>query len=281
MWIFIFIIALLFLIIFIAFLFDERDKKSRAIPLEDEAVRQRQAYLKHSESQKLNIVNRPLPKIISAPYIPKEEYFDQIELPDKIATIKLNILAQIRYSDAKDQISERRITIRKIQKSYYDTDYFINAFCHERQAERTFKLSRMSSLVDIETGEKISDINKFFSDRFIDSPIGLISKCIQEYEAEIMTLVFIARADGYLRKKERDLINDFLSSKYPSIDYSLLDGEIRNTYCNSTEFRKMLKKIRPDCRKEIIDYSIQIVDSDKNIDQMELGMLDLLKSELK
>lgn len=229
--------------------------------------------------------NRPLPnKQLDTFNVPENETIEDIILPPDITNLKLNLLAQITYTDAQGQISERRITIKSISESY-DGDYIIQAYCHEKQAQRSFKLSRISKLVDMETGEMFSNPQQYFLDRFHDSPIGLITSCFQNLESEILVLTFVARSDGFLRKKEREIIIAFIIKKTGKVlDTELLDGEIRRTYCDTSDFRSALKLIGKKSSTDkqlILETATNIIATDKIPDPMELGTLDLIKKELR
>lgn len=239
-------------------------------------------FVKNNLTKRLQ--NRPLPnKIVDKYNVPKNESFDEIDFPEDISSLKLNVLAQINYVDAKGQESERRITMKSISETY-DGDYVIQSYCHEKNAQRTFKLSRITRLVDMETGEVFTDVNKYFLDRYNDSPLGLITKCFQALEAEILVLTFVARADGYLRKKEREIIVSFISQKYSeNLDSTILENEIRRTYCDSGDFRTALKKISKKTITEkqlIFDTANNIVATDKKEDPIEIGTLELIEKEL-
>lgn len=62
----------------------------------------------------------------------------------------------IRYTDGEGNTSERRISDIEPEEPGY-----IGAFCHERQEGRTFKISRIASAVDAETGEVIKDLYSY------------------------------------------------------------------------------------------------------------------------
>jgi TM2 domain-containing membrane protein YozV/uncharacterized tellurite resistance protein B-like protein len=231
------------------------------------------------------IKNRPLPsKNNDKIYLPKADILEKSELIKNSESIKLNSLAHINYTDASGQKSERRITLHSIC-STYGNDYMIQAYCHEREAERSFKLSRISQITDMETGEFFTNPQKYFLDRFQDTPIGKITKCFQKLESEILVLTFISRADGFLRKKERQIIMNFILNNYEyELDNNILEDEIRKTYCESSEFRKSLKKIKEFPilkREEIFKLSIDIVNTDKSPDPMELGAIELIRQELE
>jgi len=64
----------------------------------------------------------------------------------------------IRYKDGEGNVSERRISRIEPQEPGY-----VLAFCHERQEDRTFKITRIISAVDAETGEVVDDLYAFLS----------------------------------------------------------------------------------------------------------------------
>ncbi len=231
------------------------------------------------------IKNRPLPKTNKNTfYVPEEETIEDFELPQDFDSIKINSLAQIIYIDSKGQKSERRITIHSVSQTAND-DYVIKGYCHEKSAQRTFRLTRIQQLTDMETGEIFENPSQYITERFEDSPIGMITKTFQELESEILILTFVARADGYLRAKEREIIMKFIIDKSNAdLNQELLENEIRRTYCESQDFRDSLKKISNETveyRTKILDLSTDIVNTDKNPDPMELGALELIKRDLK
>ncbi len=232
-----------------------------------------------------DISDRPLPTPVKNTFsVPAEEVIEEVELPSSFESIKLNSIIQIVYIDAQGQRSQRRITMYSINETL-DHDYMIQAYCHERGAQRTFKLSRITELTDIETGEVFANPEKYFLDRYNESPIGIISKAFQEMEPEILVLSFVARADGYLREKERTIIQEYITRKSNKIfDIALLDGEIRRTYCESKDFRESLRKLSKrtiEERTELLELAIAIVNTDKSPDPLELGAIELIRKELK
>lgn len=62
----------------------------------------------------------------------------------------------IRYQGGSGNLSERRISKIEVQDSNY-----ILAYCHQREEDRTFKISRIASAIDPETGEVIEDLYSF------------------------------------------------------------------------------------------------------------------------
>lgn len=231
--------------------------------------------------------NRPIPSsqgvIYNVPEAEETEETGMSDIPNDFQTLKLNTLIQINYIDSLGQKSERRITIKSITQ-IANSDYLITAYCHEKEAIRSFKLSHIERLVDIETGEIFNEPLNYFVERFSNSPLGLLTKVFQEIESEILILSYVARSDGYLRKKERDLIaNYILLRSREELDMMILDEEIRRTYCERTDLKKSLKSasLLPEENKvQLFEYAQQIVETDKKIDPIEMGVLELIKQEL-
>lgn len=229
------------------------------------------------------IKDRPLPKKeILKPVISDADEIDNEEYIIDAESININGLVFIEYTDSRGTKSKRRITI-KSSKPYNNSDFLISAFCHEKQAHRTFKMSNIDTLIDLETGEIIEDVVSFFSDRYNNSPLGQITSCFQKFQDEILIMAFIARADGVLRKKERDIIITFLLNKCTqNLDVKLLDKEIRRTYCESSEFRGSIKSMKnksEEDKQNVLKLVRDIIMTDKNPDPMELGALELIVKE--
>ena len=83
--------------------------------------------------------------------------------PVTITEIKQDFL--IRYAGTKGE-TERLITVNGLKGELHPNEEIriltINAFCHERNAPRSFKASSIKELVVHETGEVITDILKWF-----------------------------------------------------------------------------------------------------------------------
>lgn len=231
------------------------------------------------------IKNRPLPQTnLLSINIPNEDFIEETDLPEDIEILKLNSLALISYEDAKGQKSIRRVTIKNIYENHND-EYMISAFCHERNAYRTFKLSRILELTDIETGEIFNNPKEYFVERFENSPIGNVVQAFQKLEDEILILAFMARADGFLRQKERQIISNYIKNKIDgNFDNEILDNEIRKIYCESNDFKKSIKKLKNNSsfdKNTLFNSLTDIVNSDKKTDPIEIGILEHIRQEFK
>lgn len=87
---------------------------------------------------------------------------------------------QIRYTDSEGKISERRISDIKL----HDPGY-ISAYCHERREGRTFKISRIVSAINFETGEIIEDLYAYLGVKAPPSPRPSQPEPIPRTPAEI------------------------------------------------------------------------------------------------
>ncbi|UOX33691.1 TerB family tellurite resistance protein [Flavobacterium sediminilitoris] len=230
-----------------------------------------------------NVVDRPLPnKLKVETVLPFEDSFENYEKAEENEIINLNALVIIGYIDLKKNFSKRRITIKKIIKN--SNDFLINSFCHERNSIRSFKLSRITELVDLETGEIFENPIKFIQDRINETPVGSIVKFFQEYIHEINLMVYMGRVDGYLHENERIKICNFLILKSNNtLDLDILDSEIRRMNSDSSQFRESLNEVSKMENKKVEVFSIlkEIAYSDNNLDSMEEGILNLVKKEFQ
>lgn len=67
----------------------------------------------------------------------------------------------ITYQDAKGEITNRHISIIK----YDPSKKKIYARCHLRKSMRSFYIDRILTAIDIETGEILSDLDGYISER--------------------------------------------------------------------------------------------------------------------
>ncbi len=108
----------------------------------------------------------------------------------------------IVYTDAKGEISERRIVVKRIEG--YGRAETVFAWCCERSAYRRFLIGKISELIDVETGE-VLDPQMHFNQLANEGAIGTTDKSL----ADLVTiLVFLARCDGEAHSVEMDVVED-------------------------------------------------------------------------
>ncbi|WP_335898885.1 hypothetical protein [Klebsiella variicola] len=72
-------------------------------------------------------------------------------------TISVSASIMISYEDSLGALTERIVDVRKYN---HHNEYFWG-FCHLRKENRTFRIDRVKSVVDVETGEIISGLKRF------------------------------------------------------------------------------------------------------------------------
>lgn len=153
----------------------------------------------------------------------------------------------IDYVNAKGEASRRRIVIYGVT-GCADGDVLIRAWCCERDDYRSFRVSRITRLVDNATGEVFEPPRRFFEEEIAggwprqptatpqgaDVSDGMISVVVtvperavprepsrhdrlRALESEILALIFVARADGRMRAAERGAIVDHVLARDPAL----------------------------------------------------------------
>lgn len=119
----------------------------------------------------------------------------------------------IKYFDANGEESERRLSCRKLTK--IGGIFYLQAFCHERDAMRTFRVDRISELSCGATGEVFDKPQDFLSRYTADesngsaSAFGLSFVLAADLRASLNIMAFIARSDGHFADSEATAVADF------------------------------------------------------------------------
>ncbi len=114
----------------------------------------------------------------------------------------------IAYTDASGQRSERDISMRAFDEG---SDLLL-AHCHLRGATRTFRFSRISFCVDLDTGEIIASPSRYCVEAYAITPRGATEMAIEEHYDALMIVFFVSRLDGKTTSKEADVIARFASA---------------------------------------------------------------------
>lgn len=126
--------------------------------------------------------------------------------PENVSLTGLSVI--IEYQDSRGSQAQRSITCRSLYIA--DSKRYVNAFCHHRQALRSFRLDRVLDVFDPLTGESLSPVLIFF-DRFAPNRItkcGLSWGLSVTRRAQLINLlnalVFVARCDKEFHPAERE-----------------------------------------------------------------------------
>lgn len=121
----------------------------------------------------------------------------------------------LTYRDARNDLTERTVRVDSI---YEDSGfYYLSGFCEMRGGERSFRLDRMVSAVDLATGEVLDDPMAHFT-RFATAKDGTsldggdveALAVLARVRLEALLLCHVARADNRYTAEERDIILRFM-----------------------------------------------------------------------
>ncbi len=115
---------------------------------------------------------------------------------------------EITYTDANLNTTRRKITTREFDHSLYGG--VIIAWCHLRNAHRTFRFDRIKRAVDIETGEIIKDIRTYMQHRYDTSPEAKLDHVFDTSIQAVRALLYIAKADGRFTQREKEIYLSFM-----------------------------------------------------------------------
>lgn len=122
----------------------------------------------------------------------------------------------VTYADSKGATSIRRVTCRKLSRK--ETTLYLQAYCHERQALRTFRIDRMVEVACGATGEVFAPGSEFFAPYNVTSDggaavgFGLNVRLATDLRAGLNVLAFLARVDGLVVPEEQDVIARYCQS---------------------------------------------------------------------
>ena len=160
---------------------------------------------------------RPVAPTGFAPVLPDVDDTDPLE---EIQTLELGPIAGVgcilTYQDTKGQVSVRRVTCRRL--SHLKDVLYVQAYCHERQKMRTFRIDRIAETACGVTGEIFVPGSSFF-DRFSVTDdggaavsFGLNPRLAADLRAALNVLAFLAKADGRIVPEERTVMHEFCQS---------------------------------------------------------------------
>jgi len=189
----------------------------------------------------------------------------------------------IHYRDIKDQESQRDITT--LDFAPIEGDVMVRAYCHSRRANRTFRASRMLTVTDRESGEPVKNVVAYLTEKYNESPEGKVRNAMMAFENELTALIFVARADGRMLKKERVLIAEYLAEATgESIDPDFTQESLKSFEVGNSDFHRSMKELvnrSPEERQAIIDTAVRISELPKTPDPIAVGAVKKIEKKLK
>ncbi len=120
----------------------------------------------------------------------------------------------IKYRDSNGTTEQRRISDVRPESATT-----IDAFCHLRQARRTFKIDRIVQAVDPETGEVVNPWTLIANGRTADNRESLESMTWRVLPA-VKALKFFTLTTRGFRQRERDRVVQFVQEVADVTSYS-------------------------------------------------------------
>lgn len=142
--------------------------------------------------------------------------------------ISINKYYKIKYKDANNNLTNRKIYIKKYGNSSFGG--FILAHCELRNENRTFRIDRILECIDDETGEFIENISLYFQNIYLNSEEyknkienekykqekEISQKYHDEFLAKYNTLlkiiIYLVRCDGSFNAKEKAIIKELFEN---------------------------------------------------------------------
>lgn len=121
----------------------------------------------------------------------------------------------LEYTDSSGKASQRLITCRSL--SMRGDTLYLSAFCHVRHSLRSFRVDRISAVIEPSTGEVIDNGPSFFCefrpDHTAKSRIhwGLHPRLRADLIALLTILIFVARCDKLYHPLEREALEAIIT----------------------------------------------------------------------
>ena len=187
----------------------------------------------------------------------------------------------IEYTNGAGDNSKRDIDI-----SHYDGSCHLRGYCHLRSEPRTFRIDRVKSCVDRDTGEVVSDIPAHLRRKYESSPDYILEELYKKEKDTLRSFYFVGKADGQLRKPEREIIHSVCNQllKDHVVPIEAIDRMINNIDLPSMHAFKLaigrLAKESPDKLSLVFKYATKIVNTQKTVHSNEQEALDYIMKKI-
>lgn len=196
-------------------------------------------------------------------------------------------LIGIKYIDARGVETARDISVQRFNQLY------VEAWCFERDAWRTFRWDRISAAFNAQTGEVIDDPLAFMSDIVVQA-----ERC-REYwpvvRRGLRILAYVAHCDGSVHPAEREVMRSYIraalaaSKGAPNADEITLDAlvaQTERTLPHPDTIRESLDAIvaheRQSTRYRIVaEHAVKLVEADGTVTPEEQVMVAGLRDWLR
>ena len=230
-----------------------------------------------------NLVGKLRSRADSAPQIgpPKgrlgPQVLPKVDSDEALATGADRVIAEcvgstfeIAYVDSKNEFSRRTVTVRDVCLSGGD-NVLIRAYCHARESGRTFRADRIQEVVDLSTGEVLSDPFAYFAS--VAMPGFATERTDTDLALErcrygIQLLVFLARCDGEYHPSEHETILRYIADQSTDLDpdRNIINKNIATQHPDLDNFYRALDYFAEQADeaelRRVVRYLVELVDAD-------------------
>jgi hypothetical protein len=191
---------------------------------------------------------------------------------------------KISYIDGEGRLTERIINVIEFDNAPSNSKSgLIIARCELRAARRTFRFDRIHKAIDLDTGELIQDVQDFLRQAWMKSPKRSLVEFEEQFYGPLEVLLFIARADGRLISKEREIIVNFCR-KHLS-DQRISDEDLTKSIkavdkLSLQSFKLSVGRLLQGNREliaDVIEAAEAIIATEKSVHPSELEAVEYLK----
>jgi hypothetical protein len=226
----------------------------------DEARAQLIGLLKRIQVKKFKLKAGQLP-----------ETDDFVDWGEDWATYPLDkVDLEITYLDSNEQLSRRTISLLNAV-CQFDGTLLIHAYCHSREANRSFKVHRIMSM-DLD-GQALDP--KTYIRFLIEQSPQWKREQLEKQNADVMTVLLYIACLGTLSKKKREIITDYLTVLTKTL---VTPDTIRRYDIPVKEFRAAVKKINlwEPAERQKLKYALGAMQG-KTPDPIMAASIDILK----
>lgn len=185
----------------------------------------------------------------------------------------LNLPIGFEYSDGNHNITRRKVDVKQFIR-HMDSMRYIEGLCYMRNEMRTFKESRMSEIIELESGDIYNNPSEFY-DKYclFDTPEK------QTLQVILHILIFLARIDNKYTVQEKHIIhstiNKYITSPHDEeiYNYALRRKADKDEFLNAVD---RLEQMDEKTIAHIIKTAEEIIKSDDRITVKEREMFSVL-----
>ncbi|MEW6712986.1 MAG: hypothetical protein AB1403_24415, partial [Candidatus Riflebacteria bacterium] len=198
--------------------------------------------------------------------------------------LHLRIKARIVYEDR-----DGNETLRDIDVTGFGTagnGKAVYAYCHLRNANRTFIIKNIKEFIDLETGEVIEYILPYLEKKYQASPRKSFDDFMKKHSNIMEILFYVGKADTQLRREERVIICNAVRriGKDDRITDEMINEVMDRMYPISERTFKVrigrMSDYTQDIKRDIIETMSAIVNTQKTIHPSEQTALDYATKKL-